>query len=146
MVRQAHHERTVNIASEHLSSYFDRKKLLVMSKEVNKISTLSDFPEYYKWLSSLVYRHGYFSVHLSDSVYGLSLKKRLQLYKNVLDKFIPVAEYFLIYDLNTKSKRVKPFLEYFIKEFSRHKISFPGNSWKTFDPILDDILNYGGQL
>jgi hypothetical protein len=107
-----------------------------MIKLTSKNVRLSDYPDYTKRLNAFVRKHNYFTVNISDSFLGISLKKRKKIYKNVLDKFIGISDYFLVYDLNIEMDIVKNMMSFFTKEFSRHRINFPKNCWESFDSIL----------
>jgi hypothetical protein len=98
---------------------------------------LSDFPKHKERLISWVEDHCYFSVGIGPSwPSGISKRKRLNIYKNVLDKFIPLANDFYIYDLNYDSDIVKPFHKNLLNDHSRYKIIFENNGWSMFDPLL----------
>jgi hypothetical protein len=99
---------------------------------------LSDFPKHKQRLTSWVKEHGYFSVSVGPPrvMFGISKRKRLKIYKNVLDKFIPLAAGFYIYDLNYDSDLVRPHHKDLLQDHSRYKIIFDNNGWRRFDSLL----------
>jgi hypothetical protein len=99
---------------------------------------LKDYPGYYKRIASWIEKHRYFSVRIGPppSLLGPLRRKRFNIYRNILDKFTPLAGEFYIYDLNCSSDIVKPLLGLLDKEGSRYKIKFDDNGWKTFDRLL----------
>ena len=98
---------------------------------------LSDFPEHRKRLVAWVEDHGYFSVGIGPSwPSGIWKRKRLKIYKNVLDKFIPLATGFYVYDLNHDLDILKPLHKNLLKDHSRYQIKFENSGWSTFDPLL----------
>lgn len=99
---------------------------------------LKDFAEYNKRVISWIKEHRYFSVRIGPPrlLLGISKWKRFNIYKNVLDKFIPLSDEFYIYDLNYDSDAVRPFHKHLLKDRSRYKIKFENNRWNKFDRLL----------
>ncbi|MBN1398719.1 MAG: hypothetical protein JXA06_11875 [Bacteroidetes bacterium] len=99
---------------------------------------IKDFPKYNKRAASWVEEHCYFSVRIGPalSLLGPSKRKRFNIYRNILDRFIPLADDFYIYDLNYNSDTVKPFHKHLVKDRSRYKIRFGYSGWKTLDRLL----------
>jgi hypothetical protein len=85
-----------------------------------------------------VKEHGYFSVSIGPSrvMFGISKRKRRRIYKNVLDKFIPLAAGFYVYDLNFDSDLVRRRRKDLLKDHSRYKIIFDNAGWERFDSLL----------
>jgi hypothetical protein len=109
-----------------------------MSKFLNKNYSLSDFPKHKKRLISWIENAGYFSVSIGPwfSIFGISKRERLKIYRNVLDKFISLATVFYVYDLNYDLDIVKPFHKNLLRDHSRYKINFENNGWSMFDSLV----------
>ena len=108
-----------------------------MSLFQNNQYHLSDFPKHKKRLRSWVGDRCYFSVGIGPSwPFGISKRKRLNIYRNILDKFISLATVFYVYDLKYDLDIVKPFHKNLLKDHSRYKINFENNGWSMFDSLL----------
>jgi hypothetical protein len=87
-----------------------------------------------------VKEHGLVSVGigLPRTMPGISKRKSLVIYRNVLNRFIPLAAGFYVYDLSFDTDLVRPQHKILLKDHSRYKIIFDKDGWQRFDSLLNN--------
>ena len=103
--------------------------ILFMTKKIN----LLDFTKSYEEGLAFLQEHPRFSIWLYPGFMGVNNRK---ICRNILDPLLPSTTQVLVYELQSKNKKVLKYRNFVEEKYGRHILHMSDKKWEYFIPLL----------